>query len=747
MNNEHSISNSPVMQTKSFNEDRATANVAEGKASGAPVLPVDLLGNLRRHWSLALAVFVGAMIVGTVVAFRLDKPSYYAESIVYVSPETPQVLTNDTQIVQPYDSYVDDEAHTITRYDIISDAVAKLPDSVRHRTGPATPAEVAFLQKMLEVNRIGSTFQVSIGLHGPKPENLADIVNGVTRTFLEKTNNENFDGRDTRLKTLKEDQQRLQSQISEKVALQMRLMQELGVATLAAGEGATNPFDSELQKLREELADARVQREAAEAAWIGALHGSSAGRSLALDSAVDDAIAQDPGLASLRTTLNSRKAALMGEMNTLTPSHPVYKKDKDELVKIDAQLQQLTAQVRSKATQHIEDKLHGDVVRTRSFEQQLSEQVKAKTKMAAQAAPRIEQASQLGEEVKELQTNSAAVDQRIRDLELQSSSPGSIHMFSAARVPAAPEKGKLRLMLAMTFFGSLVFSLVSVCYDTHIYNGADVRRVVGFHPIGILLNREEFTSDILEQYVFRLTAAIDQAVRTTGARTFVFTSVQPGGGTSTVVQALTRELATLDHKVLAILASENETPVTYSKERPQLILEAAEDKMEASSEPTVEISGTTFNPHVPRSAKGPSAVSRTLQNAAAKYDVVLIDAEPLMISADTEYLARNTDVTVLVVESRLTARRDLSQAAQLLERMAVQGVAVVLNKVSDANADSHLRHSLHTYHRVFNRRRHSSIAARMVQRREADAQQESEDGSAAEMAAPETGDAADTVAQ
>ena len=220
----------------------------------------------------------------------------------------------------------------------------------------------------------------------------------------------------------------------------MQLMQELGVATLAAGEGSANPFDSELQKLREELADARVQREAAEAAWVTALHGNSGGQSPALDSAVDDAIAQDPGLANLRAQLNARKATLMSEMNTLTPNHPVYKKDKDELDKIEAQMQQLIAQARSKAEQHIEDKLHGDFVRTKSLEQQLSEQVDAKTQLAGQAAPKIEQASQLGEEIKELQTNSAAVDQRIRDLELESSSPHSIHLFSAARTPVAPRR-------------------------------------------------------------------------------------------------------------------------------------------------------------------------------------------------------------------------------------------------------------------------------------------------------------------
>ena len=715
------------------------------KPSGSPVLPIDLLGNLRRHWLLAASVFVLVMTAGTAVAFRLNKPSYYAESIVYVSPDVPQLLGGDTQIVQPYDSYVDDEAHTVTRYDIIADSIAKLPESIRHRTGPPTPAEVTALQKLLEVSRIGSTFQISIGLHGRKPDNLAGIVNTVTQTFLEDTNDQDFNGRDARLKTLKDDQQQLQSEISGKTAEQMQLMQKLGVATLAAGEGAANPFDAGLETLHTELAAAQMQREAAQAAWISAIGGSGSGQSVALDTAADEAAAQDPGLSSLRTSLNARKAALIAEMSTLTPNHPVYKQDKDELARINAQLQQRIAGVEREAAEHIQETLYSNLQRTRTMEQQLEGQVAAKTQMAAQAAPEIELASQLGAEIKGLQANVAIVNQRIRDLQLESSSPHSIHLFSAARPPVAPEKGKFRLMLAISLFGSIVFAAGSVCFDTRVYNSSDIQRVLGFHPVGLLLNRDEFSNEIQEQYLFRLSAGIDHAIRESGARTFVFTSIQPGGGTSTVVQALSRELAALNWRVLTILASEDDEPVVCSKQPPELILEAATDapEMESASEKPLEIAGAGVRTRSTRSGKEPAAVARVLQNAAASYDAVLIDAEPLMISADTEYLARNTDVTVLVVESCNTVRRDLSHAARLLERISVAAVAVVLNKVSAENADSELRHSLRAYRKAFSHGGHSSIPQRTLRRREADAQQQGNDIEHAETSGGEAVDEVD----
>lgn len=127
-----------------------------------------------------------------------------------------------------------------------------------------------------------------------------------------------------------------------------------------------------------------------------------------------------------------------------------------------------------------------------------------------------------------------------------------------------------------------------------------------------------------------------------------------------------------------------------------------------------------------RTAQPASNVARVLQEAAAQYDVVLIDAQPLMISADTEYLARNADATVLIVESSRTKRGHLTRAARLLERLAVPGVSVVLNRVSVANADAPLRHSLHGYEQVSQRRRHSSIPERSLRTREAQARRNSE---------------------
>jgi Mrp family chromosome partitioning ATPase len=98
-----------------------------------------------------------------------------------------------------------------------------------------------------------------------------------------------------------------------------------------------------------------------------------------------------------------------------------------------------------------------------------------------------------------------------------------------------------------------------------------------------------------------------------------------------------------------------------------------------------------------------------LHHAGDQFDAILIDASPLPISAHTEYLARISDVTVLVVKSSATTKQELDRAARLLERLSVAGVAVVLNKINLERADRALKQELRIYEQSFNHRRSTPV--------------------------------------
>jgi Mrp family chromosome partitioning ATPase len=90
-------------------------------------------------------------------------------------------------------------------------------------------------------------------------------------------------------------------------------------------------------------------------------------------------------------------------------------------------------------------------------------------------------------------------------------------------------------------------------------------------------------------------------------------------------------------------------------------------------------------------------VFERFQNVSSEYDIVLIDAAPILISAETEYLARMADVTVLVSEAGKTKKAWLTRSARLLERLGVAGAAAVVNKVNPARAEEALKHDLREF--------------------------------------------------
>jgi hypothetical protein len=538
-------------------------------------------------------------------------------------------------------------------------------------------------------------------------------VNTVTDAYVERAKNDEFYGLNARLKTLHLEQDRVQNEMNDRLTEQAHLMQQLGVATIPSGEAATNPYDSTSQTVRGQLATARMQREAAEAQLNAVLQGSGSGGSTVVDAAADDAMAIDPSLSAVRGTLNLRKAALIQEMNGLRSDHPIYQKDKSELASIDSQMNDL----RGKAAEQLHGKLLQEVTRSRLVELKLIQELGENTHSATSAAPKFQRAAELGPEIDSLQKAHDAIGDRIRDLELESSSPGSIHMSTVALTPFGPEKSRLPVFLVLLVIFSLgCATAVAVAidrFDDRLYTAQDVERVVGFHPLSVLLDDGEFSQDLVDEYYLRLAAAIDHAVRNSGARTFLFTSTAHGSGTSTVVRKLSDKLRRLNLRTKTIIQSERsglDILRSNASLPSELVLKGKINPNEIRTSPFKTAHSQTGY-HTDQGAPALESVIGSMHHPNDQWDVVLIDAVPLPISAYTEYLARGVDATVLIVSFSRTTKQELERTARLLERLEVNGVAVVLNKMSLGRADRVLKGEFRTYEQSIKRRRYPTEKA------------------------------------
>jgi MinD superfamily P-loop ATPase len=90
-------------------------------------------------------------------------------------------------------------------------------------------------------------------------------------------------------------------------------------------------------------------------------------------------------------------------------------------------------------------------------------------------------------------------------------------------------------------------------------------------------------------------------------------------------------------------------------------------------------------------------MDQAFKDLTTGYDIVLIDAAPILISAETEYLARFADLTMLIVEAEKTTKAQLTRAGRLLERLQIPGMGLVINKLSTNRVSQATRDDLSAF--------------------------------------------------
>ncbi|WP_446745076.1 GumC family protein [Silvibacterium acidisoli] len=680
-------------------------------AAPAPSSPfkIDVLRSLKVHAMTASLVAIATCGLGLALLLR-HHAVYTASSTVYVSPNFPKTLTEDREQEFQYDSYIQQEMHSVTRYDVISEALKKLPSDAWKRPNESMQAAIGRLQGAVDVSRISTTYEASISLTDTKPANIAEIVNAITNTYLEKVKDEEFYGRDERLQTLRQERDRVRTDLDARLKEQAGIAGKLGMAIV--GSTGTNPYDSDLDKMRGDLNTAHTARIQAEAQLSSLNSGDPNAPNSALNAAADEIAALDPGLTSLKSALGQKRSALLGTLAGLTPNNPLRKQTEDELAQTDNAIATMQANLRRRAAQRLEEKLHSEVNRAAAVEAQLNHDIQKKTTQATTAAPEFQRSDELKNDIQNLQTRYNTIDERISNLELESSSPGSVHMVQPARTPIEPEPSKMRKLFPAIFPLALIMGvLAAVAFDLldpHLYTSSDVETVMGFAPIGVLLDDREVTQLVYDECSLRLAAGIDHAAHSAGVRTFVITGVTAGAGTTTIIEHLGSTLAKLGRKTLTIDASGATHPVAYTTVNANESGRRTDAPAQSSVLPVTgtELQTTTVVSQPLQSKIPPlttSFMAKAFQELTNEYDIVLIDAAPLLISAETEYLARFADVTVLVGESGKTKKSDLKRSAKLLERLNVGGVAVIINKVGLLRAEKDLKQDLIEFEARMNR--------------------------------------------
>jgi Mrp family chromosome partitioning ATPase len=368
-------------------------------------------------------------------------------------------------------------------------------------------------------------------------------------------------------------------------------------------------------------------------------------------------------------------------MANLTPNHPQYKQDAEELAQINGSLESMTKDLHAKASARIQQRLRTDLDRTANVESRLNEQLRQMAGAAANATPKLQRANDLATDIVRLQTRNSSVDEQLHNLMIEDSAPGAAHLSAAAVPPLYPTvTGLLRQTLILLIAG-VVFGLVAAVavhkMDPRVYIAEDVDRILGFAPMAVLPDFAQVSDGVVDEHMLRLAAGIEYARQQGNLKSCIFTGTGPGTGVTTVATRVREMLEAMGRETVLVDASGT-----------------------SPSLPHAGADGLGLPDSISKFATQHGSSSTALLQQLAEEEetgegnLVITDTAPLAVSAETEYLARLVDCAIIVVESGVSTRSQLREVANSLQRLDVAAVGFVLNRVKLQKADPAFRRSV-----------------------------------------------------
>ena len=660
---------------------------------------INVVASLRKHPKVALWTALIVVLLGVPVAWILGTPKYSATAVIYVSPRFIANLADGNaqkfDSMEQYKEYVQQNIKTINRFDIVVEALKRLgaAQSVWVKPNESLDRAAARLQGALIIEGVPDTYQITITLGGPHKAGLAELVNSVADTYLEKAKAEEFFGSDQRVQTLVGDRTRLQEEIAGKQARRMALAQELGVSSFTDND--LNPYDRLLVTAKEAQSEAQknaIQANTRLAVFDEKRHsgGKEALRAFALVEAN-----KDPVLSSLITGLNARRAQVLASLSGLSADHPGRRAAERELADIEEERQSALQGEVDSLSRMILDQRTAEAYQAKRVEEQLTAEVERQTSQASWFTHGYQEGIQLGLDVDEARKAEDSLQQRIDYFALERSAPGFVRLFSAARPPDQPVKGGRKLFMAAFLMLAMVLAIAIPVgidvIDPRLRSPSQVESLLGFPLTGWLMEKQQAGDAFQREQMLRFANRIAQDKQTNQSRIFAFTSVKSHGGTSSIVLETASALRTLGVRALALEANAYHNDDRYSRLHSCGLAAVLNGNRHLHAEivfsdgelpdriPVGEIAAGASLPDV-KNLEG------LLHQAIVDYDVLLIDAPPILVSVDAEIIAGLSDVTVLVIEAESVTKEELRRAAKSLERLRVRAISSLFNRVRSDEA-------------------------------------------------------------
>jgi len=678
-------------------ESTLSPAVGESVSTGA-VMP---LVSLKKHYKIGLCIFISIALLGIPFAWFKGKSYYSATAVVQVSPRVANVLQESKEqeipSYQQYQQFLAQQASTVARYDIVLAALKKMGDKrfVWQNKGESDRRAAERLQAALVVKPVKDTYLFTVTLESDKKEYLDEIVNTVISVYFEQARSDLLlYASKQRLTLLYQQRDKLQGIISDKKKRLIAIAQEISVTTFV--DTAPNPYDDLLADSQKAYSVAQRERMAAEAGlqlFENPKDPSKA--STALESLVSDLVYKDQGLYSLKANMYLKRSKLVEQISGLDPRHPGYEQIKKQLAVIEAEVVDATTQLSNDVKRMLLEERRSKVTLTRRIEKGLADQISEQKKKAAWFSSNYNEALTLTQEIKHFYSQLETVENRINFIELESNAPGYIRMESIARPPEIPVRGgRKKLLIMMSMLGliaGLVVPILMDLLDRRIKTAGQVEKLLGYKPLAALLESGQASVEpgIIADQKRRLALALNRERLRSGkpSNLILLTSVAHNSAVTSLAMDLAIDYQKIDVSAVVVEVNSLKSDARYVTEAikaglfnmiidPSVTVQQIVSPADADHPDRISIGlpddGLLF---------GYQRLQAALEKIAESYSMVILDAAPILFSADVEFFTGISDITLLLIAAEETQPGEIKRAVQLLERIDPKIISFVVTRL------------------------------------------------------------------
>lgn len=692
---------------------------------GEPVPLSQYLWAIRRYrWRILCAVV--ASVLGTAIVSSRITPIYESTATIDIDRRMPTGVLGQESLLQTSSNDADQFIATqikVIQSDSVLRPIAKkynlreLEDETWREDGlKDTEAEdTPVLLKKLKVTRPPNTSLLLVSYRSKDKKLAADVANGVAESYLEHTYKVRYKTAAGLSQFMEKQQEELRAKMERSSEALARFERELNVIN---PEEKTSILSARLLQLNTEYTNAQGERVKKQAAYDSIKTGS-------MDAA--QVSSQSDALKKLTEAYNEAEQRFDDIRTRFGPNYPDYKRAAAQLEAVKRQLNTtkdsilhrveiefLEAQGRERMLQKAvsETKAEFDRLNARSFEYQT-------VKREAEADKKLYE--ELVRKIKEASINAS----------FQNS---SIRIEDPARPGLKPVFPNMKLNLAMAFLLSLFISvgaaLIVDGMDNTIRDPEQVERtlhtpVVGTlpqvktwrtHPANMLpeLPPEDSNGNgngsgaVTKRDSRRNLSSYEEAIRTLRNsimlteferqfRTLLVTSASPSEGKSTIAIHLAVAHAQQHHKTLLIDGDMRRPSIHRRFGVPNLIglsdvlledLPWREALANPEGVPDLDIlpAGSVSGRAADLIGRG---LQRILDEASREYDLIILDAPPLLGFPEPLQMAAAADGVIIVARAGQTSRNGVATVISTLKRLRANVVGLVLNEVHKEVSNSY----------------------------------------------------------